>query len=762
MMRGFDSIDSMNHEELLVRRKRGNKKVLIFLGIIIAAFFIIGILIGYFSRPGNGGSGGAAPSTDGNNFDYVKFVQENVNKDNIRENLRRYSSEPRLAGTPLDEKLAKTIEKEWRENGLEEVHLATYEVLLSFPNKSNPNVVQILNGSNAVQFESQKFEKPLTDHENNSNVVPPFNGHSPSGNVKGDVVYVNYGRIEDFEYVANNLSLNITGKIVIARYGKIFRGDKVKNAERFSAIAVILYSDPQDYNMDVNVTNTYPNSWWLPPTGIQRGTVGVDGDPQTPLYPSTSYAHRLSDMETDLLLPRIPSQPIGYGDAQEILSIMGGPDAPEDWQGGLNFTYRIGPGFLDQNNSTVRVIVNNNNEVRPVHNVIGYIKGKEEPDRYVLLGNHHDAWVFGAVDPLSGSAALTEITRVFGLMLSKGHRPRRTVVFCSWDAEEYGLVGSVEWVEDHLKVLHQRGVALLNLDYAAVSNYSLAVGTSPLLQDALYAAAKKVPSPDPSVGETLYDLWTARPIKKMKDPSPDPYVTYSLGSGSDMAAFYQRAGVPSVDMWMTYNEIEMPLSSYPLYHSSHETFFAYDTFIDPGFSATNTITQFMAILACDLACTELLPMDVQRYSAAVSNFHQTLINSFGDKWQKQNVNIEAFDSSVQNFTAATKAFQDILDADKETILKSPLDLRRINDQLMLLERAFLNPEGLPGRPSQKHVMFAPSQFDSYVDNSFPGIMDTMYEIDHGDEGKWEQLKQQVFIATHIIQSAASTLEDIGL
>nr|KAG5703745.1 hypothetical protein BaRGS_023034 [Batillaria attramentaria] len=379
--------------------------------------------------------------------------------------------------------------------------------------------------------------------------------------IVGAPVYVNYGRIEDFQFLANNHSINFTGRVVIARYGKIFRGDKVHNAERFNASAVILYSDPYDFNK------------------------------------------------------------------QE------GSEKPQ-----------------------VRVVVNNYMKVKPVHNVIGYIKGSEEP----------------------------------------GHRPRRTLVFCSWDAEESGLMGSVEWVEDNLKLLQQRGVAYLNVDYAVDGHYSIAVGSSPLLQDVLYAVAKK---------------------------------------------------------------LKLDILSYPLYHSSYETFFFYDTYIDPGFNFTKAMAQMWALTASELANAELLPFKVERYSQAVSSFLDSLMESFEQQWDLHKVNVDAFKSAVSNFTKATKTFQQNLNTDKN--LNNSLHVRIINDCLMQLERAFLDPEGLPGRKDQKHVMFAPSQFDAYTDSSFPGIVDTMFEIENG-EGQWEQLKQQVYIATYIIQSAASTLEDVGL
>lgn len=754
----FDSIDALNPDGIMEKRKGSRKKYWILLALVGIVFFVSGILIGHFAVPkGETISSGASTSND--NFDYVKFIVDNIDKERIRSNLRNYTSQPRLAGTPKDVELALQLQGEWKSNGLDEVHLATYNVLLSYPNTTNPNVVEIINATGQVIFMSHKFEVPLTDHENNSNVVPPFNSYSAAGNVTGRMLYVNYGRFEDFQFLEQNLSISVNGCIAIARYGKIFRGDKLKQAEKFGALGLIIYSDPADYNMDKNVNNTYPHSWWLPQSGIQRGTVGDDGDPNTPLYPSTSYAHLLPASKLAEALPKIPCQPIGYNDATILLRYLGGREVPSDWQGNLPFTYHLGPNVTED--VTFRLVVNNYNEVKPVHNVIGYIKGQEEPDRFVLLGNHHDAWVFGGADPLSGTAAITELTRVFGLMLQEGHRPRRTIVFCSWDAEEYGLIGSIEWVEDHMKVLLQRAVAYLNLDYSAVSNFTMAVGTSPLLHDIIYSVAKKVPSLNPSVWNSLFDLWLARPRTVNYISKSDPELTYSLGSGSDMASFYQRAGVPSIDMWITYDEININILDYPLYHSSYETFFAYDNFIDPGFYATRMITQFLGILAFDLASSELLPMCPERYAAAITSFHHTLVDQFKQKWEQNGVDLDGFSSAVQNFTQATQTFQKYIDDNKNTLMKSPLKVRQVNDKLIFLERAFLDPEGLPGRPMQKHVVFAPSQFDSYVDNSFPGIVDTMVEIEKGSKD-WEQLRQQVYIATYMIQSAANTLNEIGL
>ncbi|MGH0179820.1 UNVERIFIED_CONTAM: hypothetical protein FKN15_015401 [Acipenser sinensis] len=283
---------------------------------------------------------------------------------------------------------------------------------------------------------------------------------------QGDPVYVNYGTIEDFTYMKRNLSVDLNGTIAIARYGKIFRADKVKHAAEFGCVGMVLYSDPADYAVDSEV-RVYPDDWWLPGTGVQRGTVlPRDGDPLTPYYPSIESAFYQKESDS-FSVSAIPVTPIGYDDAIKYLRKISGPEANSTWQGGLNVTYRLGPGFIPPySNSKLKLHVHTYNERRMTHNVIGYIRGEHEPDRYVVLGNHRDAWVFGAVDPSSASAAMMELSRAFGELLKDGWRPRRSIVFCSWGAEEHGLIGSTEWVEELVKILGTRAVAYLNVDIA--------------------------------------------------------------------------------------------------------------------------------------------------------------------------------------------------------------------------------------------------------------------------------------------------------
>ncbi|XP_072030609.1 glutamate carboxypeptidase 2-like [Amphiura filiformis] len=407
-----------------------------------------------------------------------------------------------------------------------------------------------------------------------------------------DLVYANYARVEDFEYLEDNYpEINLTGTIIIARYGKIFRGNKALHAQAAGAKGLILYSDPADYAVDGDIS-LYPDGWWLPETGAQRGNIWVSdakGDPLTPGFPANAYAYRKND--TDTPLPKIPAHPIGYGDARRLLSEMKGPVVSEadGWKGNLNVTYRIGPGFTDPQRKA-KMNIYTTREIRNTYDVIGYIRGDTEPDRYVILGNHRDAWVYGSTDPSSGTATLMEVARAFGEQVKSGWRPRRSILFTSWGSEEYGLLGSTEYVEEFQKILGERAVAYLNVDCAVVGNYTLRVKSTPLLYNAIYEAARQY--------------------------------------------------------------------------------------------------------KCQYA--------------------------------------------------------------------SPLEVRQLNDQLMQVERAFIEPLGLPNRKFLRHLVFAPSNNDYYAADAFPGIVDAMFNIDEDpdQETRWRIVREQMAITAFVIQSAATTLADV--
>ncbi|KAG7155531.1 Glutamate carboxypeptidase 2-like 4 [Homarus americanus] len=376
--------------------------------------------------------------------------------------------------------------------------------------------ITLVDGSGGVVFTSNYKEKPLRDGDDDPDFVHAFNGYAPAGSVSSEagrgVVYVNYGRVEDFDKL-EELGVNVSGCIAIARYGKIFRGNKLLHAQERGAKGMILFSDPGDVAQEgVADDDVYPYTWWLPGTGMQRGTTYMgSGDPLTPGWSSTANAYRLTMEDADL--PKIPCQPIGYDDARVILEKMGGMAAPDEaWKGGLDgLAYNLGPELLDEYSGyTLHLDTHNTFQQYTSYNVIGTIKGEVEPDRYVLIGNHRDAWGFGASDPSSGTAQILETARVMGQLMADGWRPRRTLVFCSWGAEEYGLIGSTEWVEEHVEKLQERSVMYLNTDTCA-SGPILHVPGSPLLWDAITDITKMVPGvrQGPTVYDELKDYYTA-------------------------------------------------------------------------------------------------------------------------------------------------------------------------------------------------------------------------------------------------------------
>lgn len=757
-----DPVD--RHPSVKIMSSHGiNKQNCLFICFGCILSLVIGFLIGWFSKPVPSPEKrllNITPFEEHNDLDDAAEIIEQIDKENIKRNLRNYTYKPRLTGTENEKDLVDELYNTWKENGLHKVIRTPYKVLLSYPNTSMPNKVQILDKSGTSPlFTSQPYEKNLFGEDSSLKLVPPYNSFSPSGVREGELVYVNYGTIKDFQHLYYNHSVNFTSKIVIARYGKIFRGDKLKIAAQFNASGLILYTDPADFNIN-GFNNTYPHSWWLPPEGVQRGTVGADGDYLTPLYPATDYAYRLSLEDIKSKMPSIPCQPIGYGDAMVLLSNLTGDEAPAEWQGKLPIKYRIGPGFLNKD-WHVKLTVNNYEKMVTTWNVIGYIQGSEEPDRFVMMGNHHDSWTYSATDPLSGTASLTEITRVMGNMVKEGWQPKRTIVFCSWGGEEQGLIGSTEWVEEHMKVLFNRGVAYLNMDYAVDYTYKLDVYTSPLLEDAMYKAAKQIPNPDPlSSQKTLYDIWKLRTTGSDENSDSTPEISYSLGSGSDMATFYQRAGVPSMDFYYTYDTKKWPILSYPTYHTAYETFHMYSTFIDPSFNYTLAITQLWAILTYDLATADILPFDLRRYSNIIAVYVYSLKSDYEHSWKNHSVNYESLINASIAFVHATEHFHN--QYMPSINITNSLAVRRLNDKMIGLERAFIDPEGIPGKPMYKHIVYAPNEYDSYSDAFFPGIREAMWKIENENADLWDLVKQQVSVATYTVMSAAQSLDEIGL
>ncbi|XP_078512359.1 N-acetylated-alpha-linked acidic dipeptidase 2-like [Lissotriton helveticus] len=526
---------------------------------------------------------------------------------------------------------------------------------------------------------------------------------------------------------------------------------------------MILFSDPADYCAPG--VEPYPKGWNLPGGGVQRGNVlnleGA-GDPLTPGYPAKEYTFRYSADE-GVGLPSIPVHPIGYHDAEKLLRNMGGAPPPDNtWKGNLDVSYNIGPGFSgDFSTRKVKMHVYTNNPVTRIYNVIGTIRGSVEPDRYIILGGHRDSWVFGGIAPATGAAVLHEVVRSFGSLVKEGWTPRRTIIFASWDAEEFGLLGSTEWAEEKAKVLQDRGVAYIDSDLSIEGNYTLRVDCTPLLYKLVYNLTKEIASPDEdSEGKSLYESWLN------KSPSPEnedlPRIN-KLGSGSDFEAYFQRLGVAAGRVRYTKNSKTDKYSSYPVYHTGYETFELVERFYDPTFEKQLAVAQLRGGLVYELANSRIIPFNAQDYAEALKSYSDSIYiiaQQHETQLQQYGVSFDSLFSAVENFTNASIEFHNRLE---QLDTNNIIDLRIMNDQLMLLERAFIDPLGLPGRRFYRHIIFAPSSQNKYAGQSFPGIYDAMFDIENkADQSKaWEEVRQQISVAAFTVQAAAGTLEEVA-
>src|SRR5687768_929178 len=520
-----------------------------------------------------------------------------------REHLRILTREPHIAGTKADYDTAIYVRDQLRSYGIA-AELEEYEVWLNYPN--SPSIVELI----ASRRQRLNIQEPVVAGDPSSshpNITPLFNGYAASGDVTAPVVYANYGLPNDYDDL-KKAGVDVKGKIVVVRYGNSFRGVKAKVAEDRGAIGCIIYSDPADDGYMQG--DIYPKGPWRPGESGQRGSVqylfDYPGDPLTPGRPAIPGVPRLKPEEaTDLT--RIPVQPISYDAARAILSVLKGPVRPRGFQGGLPFAYHLG----GTDDVKLRLKTDMDYKMRKIWNVMARIDGNEEKDRWVILGNHRDAWVFGAVDPNSGTSAMLEVGRGFGELLKQGWKPRRTIIFGSWDAEEYGLVGSTEWAEELAPELREKAVAYLNLD-AAVSGPHFGAASVPSLWKLMRAATVDVK--DPKTGKSVYQQWQdrAREGRAEGDQNTSETRIGALGSGSDYTPFLQHLGIPSTDMGFG--------GDYGVYHSAYDSFYWMDKFGDPGFRYHVAAAQVWGTLALRLADADALPFDYTDYAKQIRDY----------------------------------------------------------------------------------------------------------------------------------------------
>ena len=658
--------------------------------------------------------------------------------------LKTLTAEPHMAGTPEDLKTAQYVAQRFRDAGLE-TQIVPYRVLMNWPKK-----VQV----RAFDPEGRPLMTgPTPEHvagdraADNPRVVMPFNGSSGSGDVTGEVVYANYGRLKDFNELARQ-HIDLHGKVVICRYGENFRGVKVYLAEQRGAVGVLIYSDPQDDGYVKG--DPWPIGPWRPATGVQRGSVQYlfrySGDPETPGVASTPElpdAARQKDVTGPKgNQPHIISIPLSYHDASPILETLKGPGAPEGWQGGLPFRYHLGPGGV-----MVRLVSQQDYQRRTIWDVIGKVPGTEYPDEWVVTGNHRDAWVYGAVDPGSGTAAMLETVHGVGELLRSGWRPKRTILFCSWDGEEQGLVGSTEWVEQHGAELAQ-AVAYFNVD-VAVSGPNFTASAVPSLKEFVRDVTRAVPSPG---GSTVYQQWkNARPPQnehgdehheqQTTGPTTDARVGV-LGSGSDYTPFLQHVGVPSTDIGS-----EGP---YGVYHSAFDNFAWFTHNADPHFVYLQEMARVLGLETLRMADADVLPYDYVAYAREVSSYLDAAKHKATDAGLS--LDFAQAQAAAARWLAVAKKAEAGQNAPAADLKQ--MDLKRMNEALRQTEAALLSDAGLPNRPWYRHTIYAPGEYTGYAAVVIPGVNEAIDEHDAARAGK------QLAVLAQALDRAAAALSAV--
>ncbi|XP_021120268.1 N-acetylated-alpha-linked acidic dipeptidase-like protein [Heterocephalus glaber] len=675
---------------------------------------------------------------------------------------RELSQQPHLASSPRDEALVQLLLQRWGDqvSGLDEARTVEYEVLLSFPSPEHPNLIEVVGPDGAVLHSYLPKEENVTGEQGGPDVVQPYAAYAPPGTPQGLLIYANHGTEDDFQYLFNQ-GINLQGTIALTRYGMAGRGAKAVNAAKYGVAGVLVYTDPGDINDGRSFPNeTFPYSWGLPPSGVERGSYyEYFGDPVTPYLPAHPSSFRL-DSNNASGFPPIPAQPIGFRDAEDLLCNLRGLPAPVSWKGALHCEYHLGPGFKSGENFTadsqVKVSVHNRLELRNSSNVLGIIRGAVEPDRYVVYGNHRDSWVHGAVDPSSGTAVLLELSRVLGTLLKKGTwRPRRSIVLASWGAEEFGLIGSTEFTEEFFSKLQERTVAYINVDISVFANATLRGQGTPPVQSVIFSAAKEISSPGSS-GLSIYDNW----IRYTNRSSPVYGLIPSmgtLGAGSDYAPFIHFLGISSMDIAYTYDRSKTSARIYPTYHTAFDTLEYVEKFVDPDFSSHQAVARMAGSVLLRLSDSFFLPLKVSDYSETLRSFLQAAQQDLGALLEQHSISLGPLVTAVEKFEAAATALgQRISDLQKGS--PDPLQVRMVNDQLMLLERTFLNPRAFPKERYYSHVLWAPRTGSVAT---FPGLANACSRANtpHGSE-EWAEVHRQLSIVVAALEGAAATLRPV--
>ncbi|MBZ5663532.1 MAG: M28 family metallopeptidase [Acidobacteriia bacterium] len=643
-----------------------------------------------------------------------------------RRQHRVFTAEPHLAGSKRNNDLARYIATQWRKQGLEDVVIHRYDVYATAPKRASLEMVAPI----AYRAGLREDAYDADPDTKNPRVSSAWTGMSISGEVTAPVVYAHSGNPEDYDLLRKQ-GIEVKGKIVLVRYSNpySYRGFKALTAEREGAAAILIYSDPAEDGFKKG--KVFPDGPWGPESHIQRGAITYDfmvpGDPLTPGWASVPGAKRIP-LEQAASAPKIMALPLSYKDATPLLQNLGGPVAPAGWQGGLPFEYHLGG-----EQARVHLKIEMDNSIKPYYVVEGRIRGSELPDEWVVLGNHRDAWVFGGVDPSSGTASMMEMTRALGQLKKQGMRPRRTMIVCSWDGEEVGLTGSTEWGEQFADELRKKAVAYLNVDEATSGpNFdgSAVASLAPMLVETSHSVQ------DPS-GKSLYEAWKLSATQSRKDGKDEREVTDTnladtrIGSGSDHTVFLNFVGVPVMGLGFE--------GSYGVYHSMYDDFYWMNHFGDPGYRYHVLMSQLWGMLALRLANADLLPFDFATYADNVRQFVAEL--SKGKDMSQ--LDLKPMLDEIQEFENAGKKLDGAV---QQALASGKVDAKlaaEINAGMMQVERNWLNPNGIPGRPWFKHTLYG-ARF-TYAHLELPGLTEAVEKQD------WATARQQAGILRECLE-----------
>jgi N-acetylated-alpha-linked acidic dipeptidase len=704
---------------------------------------------------------------------WERKLRAGISPQNIRENMRRLTARPHHVGSAYDKDNAEWILSKFKEWGFD-AKIETFNVLFPTPK------VRALEMTKPTKFRAALKEPAVPSDPTTSQTgeqLPTYNAYSADGDVTAPLVYVNYGNREDYEQL-DRLGISVKGAIVIARYGHGWRGIKPKVAAEHGAIGCIIYSDP---SADGYFNGQgFPAGGWRPSGGVQRGSVmdtDYPGDPLTPGVGAVEGVKRLTLKEAKTLT-KIPVLPISYSDALPLLSALHGPVAPPEWRGALAITYHIGPGP-----AVVHLKMSSNWDIKPVYDVIATLKGAKAPEQWVIRGNHHDAWVNGAEDPISGQAAMLEEARMLGVLHQEGWSPSRTIIYCAWDGEEPGLLGSVEWVETHLAELQSHAVAYINSDDSG-RGYLSAGGTQDL-QNFISGVAREVQ--DPETNLSIFQRAHLQAIAKAKDAEErsdlrrrSDLVIEALGDGSDFTAFQDHAGISTLDL--SFGDED----DGDQYHSIYDDFYWYTHFVDTDFAYGRALSQTGGTAIMRLADADFVPVDYGPQAEVIAKYEaelEKLLKDKQDEFTERNLelkegvfaatndprrpvlpppaevippfmNFAPMKNAVGSLKKSAEHFSQALEQFRANgSPKLPQEsLMVINQELLQVSRLFLSRTGLPERPWFKNQIYAPGAYTGYGAKPIAAVREYM------DEKKWAEADGQVPQVSQIIENAAAGID----